>query len=742
MEDDSSEVMLNRLLSACKAWDLEEVKNVVESGFNVDTADDDRITALQIAAANGNIAIVEYLLDMGANIEKDNQIGMTPLLHAAKNGHYNVVRSLLQRGAAIDKLTYYGASALTLAASGGHTDVVQFLINLKLNVNPQDERDTALCPTPMMAAVFKRHTHICVLLSQNGANLHDTITRLDNLSAMSIAITCDARVMVGTLLELKANLTVRSLGNRTPFELARHLKRDEIFAFLENARYLAKGNKAFIRLFVLLVFLCIMACLIARNNRDEANLRRAMRCQMTQTYPENCTLLMYAVVLADVFIVKLLVEETNEINAAEEVLGLTALMFASIIGNSEMVEYLLASGADISQVSKDQFNALDYAFCLGNVKQYLIAGNKELPVKSDFHFSGSRGGMAKLFQKIKFGNSIGFGTESKEKLQPRREHVEKLLSLCGNESCGAFKTANEVLLSNVCGKNSDTPDVYHKKLQKIRSLAEHCTAFGLAPLPVSFIANCSNEQSHVENFAVPVIRTHSNEFLKERPCFSLAQRNIQLFNEICYEKVDEQKLRSNDARIRRVFEQNDRRKCSAFSSIGSEGRTFRRSSRSYSVLQHASASPLGTAHNMRCSREKISSNAAEDGRTSPSRRSLDQYTFTLKAKKSALRKSTSTSALDRDLGKNRSSFTMMNSLPVSSLAAATTTSSTYKETNLLENLKTADLGQYVELFKQNEIDNDALLLMTEFDLEVLISDTLDRKKLKKFVEKIRRHQKQ
>ena len=58
----NTETLFNRLITACEIWDLDEVKAVVETGFNVDTADDDRVTALQIAAANGNIGIVSILV--------------------------------------------------------------------------------------------------------------------------------------------------------------------------------------------------------------------------------------------------------------------------------------------------------------------------------------------------------------------------------------------------------------------------------------------------------------------------------------------------------------------------------------------------------------------------------------------------------------------------------------------------------------------------------------------------------
>lgn len=51
---------------------------------------------------------------------------------------------------------------MTLAAAGGHLDLIKLLLDLKVSVNPTH---TALCPTPIIAAAFRRHTHICALLT-------------------------------------------------------------------------------------------------------------------------------------------------------------------------------------------------------------------------------------------------------------------------------------------------------------------------------------------------------------------------------------------------------------------------------------------------------------------------------------------------------------------------------------------------------------------------------------------------
>ncbi|EFO12842.1 hypothetical protein LOAG_15690, partial [Loa loa] len=90
-------------------------------------------------------------------------------------------------------------------------------------------------------------------------------------------------------------------------------------------------------------------------------------------FPENTTPLMYAVLLADINIVKI-IQESNvaDINAAENVSGLTALMFAAIIGNYDVMEYLINVGADISLISLDGFTAIDYAFAIGNINADLL----------------------------------------------------------------------------------------------------------------------------------------------------------------------------------------------------------------------------------------------------------------------------------------------------------------------------------------------------------------------------------
>ncbi|KHJ84964.1 ankyrin repeat protein [Oesophagostomum dentatum] len=131
-------------------------------GVNIDSCDDDHVTALQIAAFNGNNAMVTYLLDEGADLEACNQVGMTPFHHACREGKMTVVETLLQRGADIHRTTYMGATALTLAAAGAHLHIVKKLVSLRLEVSPPT---MGLCPTPLIAAAFRSSPQICGFLN-------------------------------------------------------------------------------------------------------------------------------------------------------------------------------------------------------------------------------------------------------------------------------------------------------------------------------------------------------------------------------------------------------------------------------------------------------------------------------------------------------------------------------------------------------------------------------------------------
>uniref|UniRef100_F1KXQ9 NAD(+) ADP-ribosyltransferase n=1 Tax=Ascaris suum TaxID=6253 RepID=F1KXQ9_ASCSU len=751
MMSDGAVSVLEHFLSACEAWNLDEVHRVVESGFNVDAFDDDHVTGLQMAAATGNIGIVEYLVDNGADIEKSNQVGMTPLHHACRNGHINVVRILVQRGANYQKLTYLGASSMTLAAAGGHIELVKLLLDLRVSVNPSH---TALCPTPIIAAAFRRHTHICALLTHRGAYVDGHIQRLWNLSALSTAISCGATSVVSALLELGANASFRSLGGRTATELASALNREDALAVIKTAlRSSIKEEKP--------KEVDLRERILAR---DEVAVRVALRRGTTcTTFAEGCTPLMYAILLADITIVKAIMEENANIDAAESVSGLTALMLAAIVGDSEIIECLLNAGADASLTSFEGLTALDYALTSGLLdaevlcllQRHLEHGSLP-PAKSEIHQQLSRvihTGKSKILNKISthVGLSVSLGSiERKDANSLPREHFGRLLRAASDGTQAEFVLASDMLRSIGHHGRPTKNDPLQSCIRIARYIAEQRATHIFAPLPIAFIgeeSQCENSISaKYGNSIDSSISGKSQSSERQKEYFSLAQRNADLFYEYRFPKGESRRGKIGNLKTRLLFDDENRRKISSSTSAsGSEDKSPPRA-QGYSFFERGSTSTLGTTPRVRVrSRETVTLD--DDEKSSPSRLSLNQYTFALKDDKTTLRKSTSSPMLGTMICRSSSAncLKVTNSARNSARNAVSTLEHghrrrhhTVTEDSLWMELREAGLGAYVDLLKAEEVDKATFVALTNDDLMHLgITNTLHRQTLLKIAKAVR-----
>ncbi|OZC07784.1 hypothetical protein X798_05179 [Onchocerca flexuosa] len=717
-----SSVSIEQFLAACETWNLEEVHQAVESGFLVDTFDDDHVTGLQMAAATGNIGIVQYLLDRGADIEKTNQVGMTALHHAAKNGHANIVRILVQRGANYQKLTYLGASAMTLAAGSGHTDLVKLLLDLRVNINPSH---TALCPTPVIAAAFRKHTHLCALLSQKGAYLDGNIQRLSNLSALSTAISCGATTVVGALLELGANPSFRSLNGMTSIELAQQLQRNEVLTVINSAIRKEESIEVDLRQLIY--------------SNDENAIRLILNRHLPYVpFPENTTPLMYAVL------------------------------------NYEVMEYLINFGADISLISLDGFTAIDYAFATGNInadllcslQQQLGNGTALLPQRTDTHqhqhlsrviHSSKTKILNKISSHVGRGSNTGNGLDSKDKSNFSRAHLAKLVQIHQHDD-DEFILANDVLKS-VGNEKDGRGDDLHRYIEAARYVAENCANQGIINLPVVFTLNKNElekknsikyEPSLESSISATTAVNH-----KHRNFLSTAQWNAYLYYECRFLNRNSEGVFLNTGRRRNLYYDNDSREIS--SSTSASDRSFSIYSRHcVSSLGRGSTHTLGTIPRFRSrSRETIKRNNTgidenDDDRNSPSRSSLNQYIFSDKDGE-RLKKSTSTPTLDAlvwrsSLNDGKHMDKMKRKLSNISAAKAATYDNAYHERRrqkvtedlIWEKLSEAGLGKYVNLLKNEEVDKGTFLALTNNDLiDIGITDVTHRNALLRIAKSLR-----
>ena len=92
---DGAQALGEALIDCTRYDELDEVKELVlVQRANVNHSDETQKTALHCAAANGSVALCEFLLANGA-LQTPNEAGNTPLHWAALNGHGEIVKMLL-----------------------------------------------------------------------------------------------------------------------------------------------------------------------------------------------------------------------------------------------------------------------------------------------------------------------------------------------------------------------------------------------------------------------------------------------------------------------------------------------------------------------------------------------------------------------------------------------------------------------------------------------------------------------
>ncbi|EQC39553.1 hypothetical protein SDRG_02989 [Saprolegnia diclina VS20] len=167
-----------RLLGLCKAGPLHELIAYLD-GFTTDqqtrllqatAAGNEQLSALHLASANNQSAIVDYLLAHHAYLFPDARklYARTPLHEAALYGHADVVAVLLAHGALVASHTTRGRTPLMYAARGGHLAVLDLLLVAGTNINDQSE--TGL--TALYEAAKHGRTDAVRKLLAHGASVH------------------------------------------------------------------------------------------------------------------------------------------------------------------------------------------------------------------------------------------------------------------------------------------------------------------------------------------------------------------------------------------------------------------------------------------------------------------------------------------------------------------------------------------------------------------------------------------
>ncbi|VDP82087.1 unnamed protein product [Echinostoma caproni] len=111
---------------------IECMETLIESGANVDMAEQSGLTALHMATDGEQTRAIKLLVKAGANVEaRDHSMGWTPLLRCAglkNNGNVDVAYELIRLGAQVDALDGDGKTALHNSIINSHQNLCRFLL--------------------------------------------------------------------------------------------------------------------------------------------------------------------------------------------------------------------------------------------------------------------------------------------------------------------------------------------------------------------------------------------------------------------------------------------------------------------------------------------------------------------------------------------------------------------------------------------------------------------------------------
>jgi len=161
----------NDLLDAVRQSDHARVEALLSGNADAQAATADGMTALHVAALEGDTISTRLLLEANANANATNLYGLTPLWIACRNGNADMVDLLLAAGADPKARQVGGQTALMPAARAGSLRAVEALVKRGADVNAKESRGQ----TAAMWAAAEGHADVVAWLIQSGADFNSPL---------------------------------------------------------------------------------------------------------------------------------------------------------------------------------------------------------------------------------------------------------------------------------------------------------------------------------------------------------------------------------------------------------------------------------------------------------------------------------------------------------------------------------------------------------------------------------------
>jgi ankyrin repeat protein len=181
------------LLDVVRGGRTEAVRALLEQGADANETEADGTTALLQAVGTRSPELVELLLNAGADVASVNRYGMSALHLAARNADARMVRALLDAGADPSIALPEGETVLMAAARSGNAEVVAALLAgrqvprsgdygsaaVVLNAADPNQIESWHGQTALMWATAGGHVEVMRLLIDAGADIDQASSRID-----------------------------------------------------------------------------------------------------------------------------------------------------------------------------------------------------------------------------------------------------------------------------------------------------------------------------------------------------------------------------------------------------------------------------------------------------------------------------------------------------------------------------------------------------------------------------------
>jgi len=218
LQEDLSDNTFPSLLPLIRDGKIEEAKQFIEQGADVNEEDIHGNTLLLIAAQNGRDGVIEDLLLGGADVNKGNNHKNAAIHLAAQNGWTKVMEILLKaKKIDVNFKDLHANTALHLAAQNGQTGIVkQLLERPEINLNGKNTH----AHVPLHLSAQNGHLELSrILASKEGTNL-DSKDLIGNTPLHTAYHTTHGKI-ANILIGLGANKNARNLTGLRPQDLGR-----------------------------------------------------------------------------------------------------------------------------------------------------------------------------------------------------------------------------------------------------------------------------------------------------------------------------------------------------------------------------------------------------------------------------------------------------------------------------------------------------------------------------------------